>query len=237
VVGRRLGLLEALGKLALATAIAVFGTSGCAQTFADPPDTSASSTSGFKTTGTAAEPEPGIMIGKNEMVMPANMQITAETPVGTITITAGQGFDRCYTWEGATGCIELTRDVERWLGRLGANAPGNPYLWRVHNGINRIVADEGQQHFSSVDELRSWLRLFTAGYGQPFEEPLVYRDDGLMVGWAKVPARYQLAVDVWQIYINGRKPDKLPGSQNDKISVRMVSALPHDDLSKWLYLF
>ena len=177
------------------------------------------------------------MIGKNEMVMPASMQITAETSVGAITITAGQGFNRCYTWEGATGCIELTPDVERWVGRLGGSTSGNPYLWRMHNGLNRIVVYEGQQRFSSVDEFRKWMGFFTAGRFKPFDEPLVYRDDGLLIGWHKTPARYQLDVDVWQIYINGRKPDKLPGSQNDKISVRMVSALPHDDLSKWLYLF
>ena len=107
----------------------------------------------------------------------------------------------------------------------------------MHNGINRIVVYEGQQHFSSVDEFNKWIGFFKAGGFSPIDEPLVYRDDGLVIGWAKALLRYQLDVEVWQIYINGRKPDKLPGSQNDKISVRLVSALPHDDLSKWLYLF
>jgi hypothetical protein len=49
--------------------------------------------------------------------------------------------------------------------------------------------------------------------------PYVYRDDGLVVGWQKVPARRQLNVEVWQIYIDGRKPARLDGSQNDKVKV------------------
>jgi hypothetical protein len=234
VLVRRCDLPELLKKLALATAIAVFGTSGCAQTFADSPDASAASTPGVKATGITAGPEPGVTIGGKEIVMSANMQITAETPVGTITITAGQGFNRCYTWEGATGCIGLGPQEAPWLGLA---AEGNPFLWRTHNGINRIVVIEGQQHFSSVDEFKKWTGFFRRGYFKRVDEPLVYRDDGLLVGWSKVLARRLLDVDVRQIYINGRKPDKLPGSQNDKISVRTVSALPHDDLSKWLYLF
>ena len=38
--------------------------------------------------------------------------------------------------------------------------------------------------------------------------PLVYRNDGLAVGWRKVPARLQLNVDVWQLYVNGKKVDE-----------------------------
>ena len=234
MLAQRFDLFEPARKLVLVTAIAAFGALGCMRTVAHSPDASAPSTPGVKATGITAGPEPGITIAEKEIVMSANMQITADTPVGTITITAGQGFNRCYTWEGATGCIELGPQEAPWLGLA---AEGNPFLWRTHNGINRIVVIEGQQHFSSVDEFKKWTGFFRRGYFKRVDEPLVYRDDGLLVGWSKVLARCLLDVDVRQIYIDGRKPDKLPGSQNDKISVRMVSALPHDDLSKWLYLF
>jgi hypothetical protein len=50
--------------------------------------------------------------------------------------------------------------------------------------------------------------------------PLVYRNDGLAVGWRKVPERSQLYVDVWQIYIDGKKPTALPGSADEKIIVK-----------------
>jgi hypothetical protein len=52
-------------------------------------------------------------------------------------------------------------------------------------------------------------------------EHLVYRNDGLAVGWMLVPARRQLDVEVWQIYVNGKKPGRLPGARDDLIDVRM----------------
>ena len=51
----------------------------------------------------------------------------------------------------------------------------------------------------------------------------VYRDDGLMVGWYKDLPRKMLRVHVWQILINGKKPTRLPGSQDDKIVVETVA--------------
>ena len=44
--------------------------------------------------------------------------------------------------------------------------------------------------------------------------------DGLMIGWSKTPSRKQLNVEVWQIYISGKKPGELAGSQDDKIIVK-----------------
>jgi hypothetical protein len=178
-------------------------------------------------------PQPGVMVGKNEMVLAPGMQVTATTSVGTITITAGQGFKRYYTWEGATGSVTLIPRSQAWHGSLGAYNPGFLNFWRLHNGLDRVVADEGQQHFATVADFTNWLRIESASGFMPF----VYRDDGLAVGWLKVPSRYALDVEVWQIYIGSGKPTKLPGSQNDKISVRMVSKPPRDTLTKHFFLF
>ena len=63
----------------------------------------------------------------------------------------------------------------------------------------------------------AWLHKWGEGY-------LVYRDDGLAAGWEKNEgAGGTLSVSVWQIYINGNKPTKLPGSQNDKIIVEFTN--------------
>jgi hypothetical protein len=51
--------------------------------------------------------------------------------------------------------------------------------------------------------------------------PYVWRHDGLMVGWQKYLARKELDVEVWQVYVNGQKPDHLPGSRDDRIVVEM----------------
>ena len=93
--------------------------------------------------------------------------------------------------------------------------PGFGYHWREHNGIARGVLEEGQQHFDSVREALDWIP------SQDYLRP-VYRDDGLMVGWRKwLGPRKQLDVVVWQIYVNGKKPERLPGSTNDAIVVEV----------------
>jgi hypothetical protein len=188
------------------------------------------------------EPEMGIMVGANEMVMPPMSQITATTKVGTITITAGEGFRRCYSWDHATGCLNLEPRNERWYGSLGAYSDGFLQFWRNYNGIDRAVTDEGQHHFSTVEEFQNWLTTYFGTVVINFVSP-VYRDDGLLVGWQNgsgiggLGQGPKLNVDVEQIYIGGKKPTKLPGSQNDKIVVRTVQELPKDNMRKTFLLF
>ena len=49
----------------------------------------------------------------------------------------------------------------------------------------------------------------------------VYTGNGLVIAWGKVLSRKQLDVEVWQFMIGGKKPQSLPGSQNNPISVTM----------------
>jgi hypothetical protein len=90
--------------------------------------------------------------------------------------------------------------------------PGPGDHWNGHNGITRGVVEEGQQHFKTAEEAAKWISA------QQWA-PLVYRNDGLAVGYRKELSRSQLDVVVWQIYIDGRKPTKLPGADDDKIVV------------------
>src|SRR5207245_1238021 len=105
-------------------------------------------------------PEFGVTTGYHEMVMPPMSQITATTSVGTITITAGEGFKRCYSWEGATGCVTLDPSKVRWQGVFGAGSGGFPAQWRAHNGITRAVAEEEQLHFPTIDRWFEWFRRY-----------------------------------------------------------------------------
>jgi hypothetical protein len=102
--------------------------------------------------------------------------------------------------------------AERWYGSLGLYYPGPGDHWKEHNGITRGVVEEGQQHFKTVEESLKWVRSRTW-------QPYVYRDDGLMIGWSKTLPRRQLNVEVWQLYVDGKKPQRLPGSNNKKIIV------------------
>ena len=151
---------------------------------------------------------------ENEIVMTEGMKITATNSWGTMTITAGKGLERSYTWEGATRSVIMIPRKERWYGSLGIYSPGAD-TWKEHNGITRGVLEEAQLHYESVDRAIKFLK-------HPSRlNDAVYTDDGLVVYWSKTSGGGgTLSVEVWQIYINGEKPTRLPGSQNDKIIVQ-----------------
>lgn len=157
----------------------------------------------------------GLLPPKNEVVMSPGMRITASTATGTIAITAVDELTRLYTWEGASRSVEMTPRHARWYGSLGLYYPGPGDHWAEHHGITRGVLEEGQQHFKSVEEALKWIK-------ERDWSPLVYRDDGLLVSYGKTLPRKQLDVEVWQVLVNGKKPERLPGSQNAKIVVETV---------------
>ncbi|MBA3480990.1 MAG: hypothetical protein H0T51_04150 [Pirellulales bacterium] len=123
-------------------------------------------------------------------------------------MAAGQGLRRDYSWDGATRSVEMWPREKRWYGSLGLYYPGPGNHWRNHKGISRGVVQEGQQHFVTIAKATTWLK-------EQKWQPLVWNNSGLVVGWSKTPERQQLNVDVWQLYIDGKKPTKLPGA-NDK---------------------
>lgn len=171
-------------------------------------------------------------IKSNELVMSEGMEISAKTPNGEISIIAGKGLNRSYTWEGATRTAELWPRKTRWYGSYGAYFPGRGLHWKNHNGVKRGVLQEGQQNFPTVEEAMAWLKL-------PYNSDCVYRDDGLVVCFSKNPTRAQINVSVWQILIGGTKPYIPPESAGDRIWFYDPSKKPKifsDSDSKIYYL-
>jgi len=64
------------------------------------------------------------MLPNQEMVMTKGMEITAETPDGTIKIFADDLLTRTYTWGNCTRTQVLSPRQERWFGVLGASFSG-----------------------------------------------------------------------------------------------------------------
>ena len=128
---------------------------------------------------------------------------------GSLTIRAGAGFRRTYTWDGATRKADLEPREERWYGNFGAyNANCE---WRAHRGITRAVLSDGQMHFSSVDEAVKWLDQYD----------IVYSNSGMAVSFKRSRGGGgTLSVSVTQVMINGKKPLKLAGARDDLISIR-----------------
>jgi hypothetical protein len=165
--------------------------------------------------GDDAKPRAGRLPATCEVVMSPGMRITATTSAGTIAITAVEELTRSYTWEGATRAVEMEPHRARFFGSFGLFFNAATEHWRDHHGITRCTTKEGQQHNKTVDEAMNWIK-------EPDRLPSVYRDDGLMVGWRKDLQAKFLDVEVWQILIDGKKPKRLPGSQNDKIRMETV---------------
>jgi hypothetical protein len=147
---------------------------------------------------------------QNEIVMVPGMTITAKNANGTITIESNQELKRVYMFDSKEIDVKLTKRDKRWNGSLGAYSPGG--------GAKVLtVVEEGQQHFFSQKEAIEWLAW------QEKDMRYVYSSTGLVIGWhirndAKSPS-VALSVQVWQFYIQGQKPSKLPGARDDLITV------------------
>jgi hypothetical protein len=96
--------------------------------------------------------------------------------------------------------------------------PGSGNHWEYHKGITRGIVQEAQLHFDSEKD----LALFLDEYADDKYD--LYRDDGLMISWRKVVrpdmgSGGYIDLFILQLLVKGKKPEKLHGSQNYKISV------------------
>lgn len=148
-----------------------------------------------------------------ELVLKPGDVLTANTASGQMQIQALGLLERKYTWDGSSRSVTLWPRKERWYGSLGAYFPGEGEHWKDNNGITRGVLNEGWQDFPSQNEAMNWLH-------SEENRGIIYRDDGLAVGWWKTLSRHQINVDVWQILVAGKKPESLPGSSNDSIILK-----------------
>lgn len=152
---------------------------------------------------------PPAVSADNEIVMTEGMKISATTGIGTIAINATKGLERAYTWEGETRSVIMSPRKKRWFGSMGLYYPGAGNHWKEHNGIRRGVLEEGQRHFANAENALKWLKMWPE---------CQYRDDGLVVCYSKRPARGQLNVDVWQIYLGGTVSSKFQESAVEAIN-------------------
>jgi hypothetical protein len=153
-----------------------------------------------------------------ETVMRPGMAVSVTNRHGSMQIEAVTETIRRMTWEGGTREVQLMVRYERWYGSLGLYSPGDR-SFPDHSGIRRAVVEEGQMHFVNEMDFHEWIDT-------PYRQQVIdlkYRNDGLVVGWMKVPQRKQITVEVWQVLINGNKPTRLEGATDELISLRLRS--------------
>lgn len=150
-----------------------------------------------------------------EPVMCPGMSIKVERGSGHLKISAEGLKARRYEIDSHIIAVELIPRSQRWYGSLGLYLP---------SGTNEIhlVLDEGQQHFYSEKEAQDWISWKKDRLGY------VYSSDGLVVGWKlqellKSDQKAVLHVDLWQIYIQGKKPSSFEGAKDQSISISQSS--------------
>jgi len=145
-----------------------------------------------------------------ELAMEPGMIIEATNKYGTVIIEYLSPLERRYKWGRYDEVRTLIPRKERWLGKLGAYDPADAFVWERGP---RIVANDSQRHFQSMEEVEAQL------YESSAVMDWVYTDDGLVIGFSKTPSRKQVSIDVYQYYINGKKPTKLEGSRPKNIKI------------------
>ena len=147
-----------------------------------------------------------------EVVLKPGMTVTATNPHGTVIIKAGEGTTRIFSGENWEKKRNLIPRRERWYGSLGLYDPAassSPY--------GRLLVDEGRLYFPSVSEALRYLYPGSDGF-----KP-VYTNSGLVFGYdvetfgeRMEPTR---SIQLWQIYVNGKRPTSMPGADDSAINV------------------
>ena len=153
-----------------------------------------------------------LLAAHTEAVLSEGMKIIAATPSGNIEIQGQAGARRAYAGENWAKSAVLIPRQTRWDGSLGLYdpAPSNTLG-------DRLLVEEGRQHFSSQSEALRYMQRLKGYYG-----PLTYNNSGLVVAYKVVAIDHEKptrSLQVWQIYINGQKPTVLPGAADAKLHI------------------
>lgn len=114
--------------------------------------------------------------------------------------------------DGTSVTLKMVARKRRFLGKLGLYNPGNRWFFEFWKG-KRIVAEEAEVHFESLDEARKYLVQGSA------VEKWVYNDQGYVVGYFESSHRNQVNITLYRFYVKGEPLLNLPGFNNGSVIV------------------
>ena len=170
-----------------------------------------SSSAGAQNAGTTAQCKAAF---RDDEVLEEGLSLEIANAGGFLLIEARKGAERCYQVEGFRGCLSLATTPPDQAGDSflsGTYPPGG------FKSVNTLEAQEGSIYFESIKDAIQWI---DSESNRAFN--FIYDDRGLAVGWyepaAPGPGR-MFKVRVWQVYIDGEKPEMLPGSGQEKMKI------------------
>ena len=148
-------------------------------------------------------------------VLSVDQSVEATNKFGRVKISYISPTKRKYEWDGRSKTINMIARHEPFQGRLGLYEPAGSF--QLNPFEIRLVVQESGLDFGTEEQIYVFLKQSSAVMDW------VYTDDGLVVGFARVPARKQLNIDLWQIFLKGAKPTHLVGARSDQIAVTTAS--------------
>ncbi|WP_027358546.1 hypothetical protein [Desulforegula conservatrix] len=175
----------------------------------------------------AVSPEASSLISSPGVIaLPAlvpDSKVTVTTEHGTIVITAGHNNERSFSLDDDERAFVLTKNKgSNPKADLGVYIPVRGKSAKGHDRLVRVYVEEALLSYHTLNEPIDFL------WKQRFEKPgydveTLYTDSGLVVQLSKYIKRDKpeppLHINIWQVYVLGEKPLKMPGSQNEKIKV------------------
>lgn len=157
-------------------------------------------------------PEQGVPIPDDvQAVLSEGAVLTALTGAGEITIAAGPDSVRVFSWEDARRGVATKPREQPFAGAIapGLHYDGNPPMWPSYEGIDKVHYEEGVRNFAAPIDVKVWTQIRRLYFA--------YNDHGLAVGWKRDGDT--LHVEVWRFYVDGERPENLPGATNDAITL------------------
>ncbi len=151
-----------------------------------------------------------------KFVIPPDHRVTAVTPLGEISVSAGSGSLRTINWQGVTRKIALISSsrkspIDGFDFRSNQVNPSG-YIWKMHRGIAKCHYYEVIKYCDNTKQASAFL----AGMKEPVI-PGVASSNGLVVAWSTETENDVLTVLIYQVLVRGRKPSNLAGADDSKI--------------------
>jgi len=155
-------------------------------------------------------------------VLAEGTKITITSELGSIIISAGKNNERTFSLDDDEKRSFLLKKDNSLMADVGVYSPVRGKSAKLHDRLVRVGLEESLLSYHTLNEPIDFL------WKQKFEKPgydveTIYTDSGLVVQLSKYIKRDKpeppLHINIWQVYVMGEKPVKMPGSQNEKIKV------------------
>lgn len=144
-----------------------------------------------------------------DAVLAPGQMVEAANSAGKVRISYVSAKERRYDWDGESRTITMIARDEPFLGKLGLYDPADGLKTPLR--AERLVVQESKLRFSTRTEAYEFL------WPEGATKDWAFLGNGMVVGFARVPARNQISIDLFQVIVDG-KPAGLERSEFDRFS-------------------